>query len=185
MTADGRFGFDDRREIRRLAWAALALFVAGMLAFLARGADRPANPKLVALPRQSVPPFGEVAVRVATGTRAATGCALAADDEAARGQGLRGRTDLAGHVGMLFRFPADTTRQFTMAGTPLRLSIAWFDGAGGFVGAADLEPCIGAASCPDYKAPKPYRLALEVPRGELQALGIGPGGHLTVTGPCS
>ena len=94
------------------------------------------------------------------------------------------RTDLAGHDGMLFRLQADTTVTFYMKDTPLPLSIAWFDGNGEFVSATDMDPCLGRDDCPLYPAARPYRYALEVRRGGLAGLGIGPGSWLTTKGAC-
>jgi uncharacterized membrane protein (UPF0127 family) len=97
-----------------------------------------------------------------------------------------GRRDLAGYDGMLFRFDGDVTTAFIMKDTLIPLSIAWFDGAGRFVGQTDMVPCPPAeAKCPTYAAPAPYRYALEVPRGGSSRLGVGPGSHLLISGTCS
>jgi uncharacterized protein len=134
--------------------------------------------------RRPVEGFGSVAYRIST-MPAAERCALLAESALQRAQGLMGRTDLAGHDGMLFVFQSDTTGGFWMKDTPLPLSIAWFDGGGRFVSAADMEPCLGRGSdCPSYPAAGPYRYALEVPQGGLGALGVGPGAVLSVDGPC-
>lgn len=107
-------------------------------------------------------------------------CALMATAEAQRQRGLMGARSLDGFTGMLFRFEQDTQTGFYMKETPMPLSIAWFDAAGGFVGSTDMEPCLGQLSCPSYYAPRPYRFALEVPAGGLTELGAGPGSHLAV-----
>ena len=78
--------------------------------------------------------FGEVAFRVASGPDL---CALLAQTAAQHSRGLMTRTDLAGHVGMLFVFSANSSDRFFMRNTPLPLSIAWFDAAGHFVSATD------------------------------------------------
>jgi uncharacterized membrane protein (UPF0127 family) len=127
--------------------------------------------------------FGEIAYTVRG--ISAVRCALLADTEPQRQQGLMNRTDLAGHDGMLFRFPADTTVSFYMKDTLLPLSIAWFGADGRFVSATDMDPCLGRGdNCPLYPAARPYRYALEVPRGGLAGLGIGPGSTLTLKGAC-
>ena len=48
-----------------------------------------------------------------------------------------------------------------------------------------MEPCIHQASCPTYGAARPYRWALEVPKGALPRLAIGPGTRLVAGGPCT
>ena len=98
--------------------------------------------------------------------------------------GLMAPTDLAGRVGMVFVFPGPTTESFYMRNTPMPLSIAWFDGSGRFVSAADMVPCADVPNCPLYSAARAYRYALEVPRGGLGGLGAGPGSQLTVGGAC-
>src|SRR5438105_4759378 len=76
-----RLGFDERREQRLLAWAIVVVFILGLLSFVAKGADQPADPYLkpvaagasvpaVTVPvRKPVPGFGEIAFRVATGPK--------------------------------------------------------------------------------------------------------------------
>lgn len=115
-------------------------------------------------------------------------CVWLAEDESSRRQGLMGVTDpgLGGRVGMLFRFPQDTTARFHMRDTLLPLSIAWFDGAGAFVSSTDMEPCpAGVQRCPTHGADGSYRLALEVPRGALPGLGVGERSRVEVGGSCS
>jgi uncharacterized membrane protein (UPF0127 family) len=91
------------------------------------------------------------------------------------------RTDLAGYAGMLFDF-GDTVRdRFWMRDTPLPLSVAFFRSDGGLVSTDDMVPCLTlGSSCPTYGAAAPYRWALEVPRGRLPGMGIGPGSRLAV-----
>jgi uncharacterized protein len=72
-----------------------------------------------------------------------------------------------------------------MLDTPLPLSIAFFDAGGQFVSATDMEPCPGQAGCPTYPAARPYRVAIEVPKGALPGLGIGPGARLVTTPSCA
>lgn len=87
-----------------------------------------------------------------------------ADDAAERARGLMGVVDLGGHRGMLFVFPEDTTASFWMKGTPLPLDVAFFAADGSLVGVVAMAPCT-ADPCPAYRAPGPYRFALEVPAG--------------------
>jgi uncharacterized membrane protein (UPF0127 family) len=95
-----------------------------------------------------------------------------------------GRKDLGGYDGMIFVFQEDTTGSFYMLNTPLPLSIAWFDSSGQFVSATDMEPCLTGPDCPLYSAVRPYRFALEVPKGGLAGLGIGPGSTIEIGGQC-
>ena len=91
-----------------------------------------------------------------------------------------GRRSLDGHDGMLFVFPADTDVSFYMRDTPLPLSVAWFAADGTFVASADLDPCPDRPGCKLYAPQRSYRTALEVARGDLARLGIGPGSQLTI-----
>ena len=161
----------------------MVLLVAGGVSFIVKGADRPADPYLVAQ-REPIPGFGEVAYRVNTASDT-TRCALLAQSTLQQERGLMNQTSLRGYDGMLFVFPADTTVNFYMKDTPMPLSIAWFDTGGRFVGSADMEPCLDKPDCPLYSSPAAYRYALEVPKGGLGALGIGSGAVISVGGPCT
>jgi uncharacterized membrane protein (UPF0127 family) len=164
------------------------LAVAAFVGFLLVGANRPRDPLLVPAARTPISGFGEIAYRIdpgpAGGGVAAQRCALLADTAEQQELGLMHRTDLAGHDGMLFRFPSDTTIEFYMKDTLLPLSIAWFDSHGSFVSATDMDPCPSQLHCPTFASVAPYRYALEVLRGQLAGQGIGPGSHLVVGGAC-
>ncbi|HEX2038438.1 MAG TPA: DUF192 domain-containing protein [Acidimicrobiales bacterium] len=178
-------------------WVIGGLLGLAFLAFLAVGANRPADPVLGAeptttttVPRVKFGTFGELALRVlAPGTApdpAATPfCVLMADTPAQRAQGLMGRQDLGGYDGMLFVFPQETTASFHMRNTPLPLTIAFFDTGGTFVSSADMAPCGNSARCPRYSAAGRYRMALEVPQGGLARLKVGPGSRLVLGGACT
>lgn len=127
--------------------------------------------------------FGEIAYQVRGNP--AQRCALLAESGLQHAQGLMNRRDLSGYDGMLFVFSTDTTGDFWMKDTPLPLSIAFFDRDGRFVSSTDMEPCVGQPSCPTYAAARAYRYALEVPKGGLGPLGIGPGTVITVGGACT
>ncbi len=176
MTADK--GGAGRRN-RFLLWGGVLVAVAGVTAVVLLGANRPADPEVMA--------FGEIGFRIegdsaGAGGEAAERCALLADTPEQHQRGLMGRTDLGRYDGMLFRFSDDTTGSFYMKDTLLPLSIAWFTDEGAFVSAADMEPCPVDVGCPTYGAAAPYRYALEVPKGNLPALGIGPGARLVLGG---
>ena len=170
---------------RALWWVLAALLLVGGLVFVTNGANRPEDPVLqgAAGGRQAVQGFGAIAFRLDK-MASARRCALLAETTPQRARGLMGRTDLAGYDGMLFVFDEDTESAFYMLNTPLPLSIAWFDSSGRFVSATDMEPCLQGPDCPLYSAEGPYRFALEVPKGGLEALGIGPGSVIEIGGDC-
>ena len=178
----------DEAIVRWLRRSIAVLLLAGLVAFVIQGANRPPNPYLKpsAAPsaRVPVPGFGQIAFRVDR-LRGRSRCALLADTTEQQERGLMGRHDLSGYDGMLFRFSTESTVGFYMRNTPLPLSIAWFASDGRFVSSANMDPCADRADCPTFFATAPYRFALEVPRGGLGGLGIGPGAHLTVGGACS
>jgi len=87
---------------------------------------------------------------------------------------------------MVFRFPEEVTTAFWMKDTPLPLSIAWFDASGAFVSSSDMPPCPdGEQRCPTYRAAAPYQTAIEVPMGELPALGLVDRSRITLGENCS
>ena len=99
-------------------------------------------------------------------------CALVANNDANRAQGLKGRTTLSGYDAMLFSFAVDTTAAFTMQDVPIPLSLAWFDVDGKFLGSVDLPVVAAGQTSPTYSPPGPYRTAMEVPLGALTAVGV-------------
>lgn len=109
-------------------------------------------------------------------------CLWLADTSDERSRGLTGVTDLGDAEGMVFVWDAPAQSNFVMIGTPTPLSIAWFDGDGGFVSEADMEPCldVDSSECERYPAAGSYTAAIEVFRGGLDELGIGPGARLDV-----
>ena len=111
-------------------------------------------------------------------------CALLADSEAQREQGLMGRRDLGGYDAMLFSWAADSGSAFWMRTVPIALAIAWFDASGRHVGQADMAPCGDSDACARYAASGPYRWAAETLAGGLPQLGIGPGAVIRVGGRC-
>jgi len=194
---------DDHRFRRRLG---LGLLVAGVLAIVVglivaialdhddgdRAGPDPATRTTSG--RMPLAGFGEVAATVrTTGSDDRTGvsvapalCLLLAGSAAQRQQGLMRVTDrtLGGYDGMLFSFAEETTGSFWMRGTPMPLSIAFFDADGGLVSSTDMAPCGDSPACRTYAADGPYRYALEVPKGRLPALGVADGATLEVGGRC-
>jgi uncharacterized protein len=153
----------------------------------ASGPARTASPVLSSLPES--PPssgpgpgtpvgFGTIAGRVlaADGTVCEV-CLWRAADPSERRRGLMEVTDLGRADGMAFVYPEPTTTRFTMQSTLLALSIAFFDAHGDLIDAFDMEPCRDDP-CPSYPTPEGFSVAVEVPRGGLADLGIGPGSRL-------
>ena len=101
-------------------------------------------------------------------------CVWAAITPAQRSRGLMGVNDLGGKDGMAFIYAEDRTTSFTMRNTLINLSIAFFDAQGAFMDAFDMEPC-REEPCQSYPTPRGFRLAIEVPAGDLERWGIGPG----------
>jgi uncharacterized protein len=181
----------------RWRWRIGTLLVLAVAVFLVvRGSNRPDDPELAppstttrpepavadeGSGRTSIEGFDEIAFRIAPqGAEASTWCALLADRLEERARGLMDQDDLRGYDAMVFRFDEPSSAAFTMRGTRLPLSIAFFDEDGVFVSARDLDPCrAGTADCPSYAAEGPFLHALEVEQGGLAALGIDEGARLS------
>jgi uncharacterized membrane protein (UPF0127 family) len=129
----------------------------------------------------------EAAASITAADGTVTGCCLlVAADEEQRQWGLMEVTDLGGYQGMVFVWDDDVLSGFWMRNTPTPLSIAWFDAEGLFVSSTDMKPCpADAADCPIYPPEGEYRFALEVFKGKLEALGVGPGSRLALGGKCA
>ena len=69
--------------------------------------------------------------------------------------------------------------------TVMPLSIAFFDDGGSYVSSTDMEPCPPDTDCPTYPPGGPYMDAIEVPQGQLDDLGIGPGSAIVGRGGCA
>lgn len=147
-------------------------------------ADEPASGRV------AIPGFGEVEVRIVEGPdgEPIVICVMVADTPEQRARGLMEVTDLGGYDGMLFRFEGDSDGGFWMRDTVMPLSIAYLDADGAVVSTADMDPCPDGTDCPSYAAAGPYRMALEVPQGGLDPLGLtdGSSARLEVTDrPCT
>jgi uncharacterized membrane protein (UPF0127 family) len=175
------------RSILWILRVSVAILVLGVGVFLVRGVSRTKRPRVDAngATPSRIAGFDQIgfSVRSADGT-ASHHCGLLALTTAQQDRGLMNRTDLAGYDGMLFQFVEPTTTQFYMKDTLIALSIAWFDATGHLVSATDMTPCGSATVCPLYAAAAPYTVALEVPKGGLGHVGVGPGATLTVGGSC-
>ena len=170
-----------------LRWAIGVVIVLGLLGCVTKGANNPADTYFASTGnRTPLAGFGETKVTVENAGSFLEWCLLLAANDAQRAQGLMRVTDskLGGYDGMLFHFHDDVQENFWMRNTPMPLSIAWFDSAGRFVSSTDMAPCADRPDCPTYAAARAYRYALEVPRGGLSGLGIGPGSTITVGAAC-
>ena len=80
--------------------------------------------------------------------------------------GMRGR-EFGDTDGMLFTWAAEQDPgavRFVMDGVPMPLDVAFFDGAGRWIGSTAMEPC-RTEPCERYEAPGPFRWAVEAPAG--------------------
>jgi hypothetical protein len=171
-------------RVRKAAWAVLALAFLGLVI---RGGSSPADPYVSDTARVPMSGFGQIAIRVTDPQgKIADWCALLAENEKQRAQGLMGQTSLNGYDAMAFVYQQASTSGFWMKNTRIPLDVAFFDGAGHFVSSQGMDPCPeDAESCPSYPPAAPYVTALEVPRGGLGALGVGAGATLSFPGgPC-
>lgn len=176
----------------------------GLVAAVVRSANRPADPYLAVergatsstfvtlAPRGARAPFeafAQTSFTVAGGELQNTGqlCALLADTAVLQAKGMMDRSDFAGYDGMVFAFRTESSGMFFMRNTRVPLSIAFFDSDGAFISSADMEPCPDdVVDCPLFGSDRPYRYAIEVPKGALVDLGIGPGSTLALgSGGCT
>jgi uncharacterized membrane protein (UPF0127 family) len=192
---------------RVLNWVVGTLLVVAFFAFIAVGANGPANPRLgtpsttvtTLAPKPSrIAGFNEVRFFVsqaAPGSPFTTGpapagrpfCGVLADTPQLQAQGLMNRNDLANYDGMFFTFPADTNVGFFMKNTRFALTLAWFDNQGRFLGSVDMPPCPArVTNCPTYSPPGGirFRYGLEVAQGGLSRLGVGAGSTVSLAGGC-
>ena len=135
-------------------------------------------------PPPILPPFLQVGFRV--GNDSDPYCALLADTDAARQQGMQGMRDLRGYDAMVFAFEQDTTTPFINHFVPIDLSIGWYDRRGRLVDHATMEACPSGEKCPTYSSKQAFRYAVETPAGGLANLGLtGSGATLHLGGGCS
>lgn len=178
---------------KRLRQAVIVLLVFSICGFLLDGVKRVPHPYLLHLPQAAgaspLSSFGSAFLSVAPGPglKAPKGalCALEASNLVQQQQGLMGVTNLGGYAGMVFVFDAPSRDRFYMKGTNIPLSIAWFGGAGHYLGSAVMPPCPVGVGCPTYGPASPFTVALEVEEGKLGSYGIGPGSTLHLGGSCT
>jgi uncharacterized protein len=103
-----------------------------------------------------------------------------ADNPVRRYIGLRGRGSLPEDRGMLFVFPAEAPRTFTMANTPIALSIAFIDSESRIIDIQDMEPLDDEP--PGYVSAEPAQYALEVNQGFFEERGVRVGDRVVLPG---
>ena len=171
---------------RWLRWAVMALAAAAVASLFAIGGSRPADPSFAG---SRVQGFDEGTLKVlapAPGSSSAVAdyCSLLASTPTQHARGLMGRRDLAGYAAMAFRWPEDVDVLFYNRSVPMALTVAWFDRDGRWIGSRDLDPCPDVEGCPTIAAPVPFRYVVEVEKGGLSRLGLGPGSQIAVTTGC-
>lgn len=139
--------------------------------------------------RRPLPGFGEGMLRVlevspGSPLTPAEHCSLLAATPAQHARGLMTRRDLAGYASMVFRYSEDVRASFYNRNVPIALTVAWFDREGRWIGSNDLEPCPDMDGCPTIAPPAPFRYAVEVEKGGLARLGLGPGSQISFAEGC-
>ncbi len=104
--------------------------------------------------------------------RVETLAVLVAQTPAQRSHGLMEVTDLPVGTGMVFLFDEDGTTGFWMKNTLIPLDIAYVAADGWVVSTTTMVPCPPDESCPSYPPDGPYRLAIEVPAGHWDEIGL-------------
>jgi uncharacterized membrane protein (UPF0127 family) len=94
--------------------------------------------------------------------------------------GLRGRESMPEDQGMLFVYPAEAPRTFTMANTPIPLSIAFIDSERRIIDVQDMEPLDDEP--PGYVSAEPAQYALEVNQGFFEERGVRVGDRVKLPG---
>ncbi len=165
-------------------WALAALAVASLFAV---GGAQPADPFLAT---SRVVGFDEGTLKVMVAAQGSTTpvadyCALLASTPAQQAKGLMTRRDLAGYAAMAFRYAQDVDVLFYNRNVPMALTVAWFDREGRWISSRDLEPCPDTDGCPTIAAPVDFRFVVEVEKGGLSRLGLGPGSQIGVVNGCT
>jgi len=170
--------------VRRVVWLLAVVAVASLFAV---GGSQPADPSFLA--RRPVPGFDEGTLKVLSVASGSTlspseQCSLLASTPLQQATGLMTRRDLSGYASMVFRYAQDVDALFYNRNVPMALTVAWFDDDGRWLGSRDLEPCPDMDGCPTIAAPAPFRYAIEVEKGGLSRLGLGPGSQIALTDGC-
>lgn len=172
-----------RKWVGRAVWALALLAVAAMLTV---GGAQPADPYLAT---SRVPGFDEGTLKVVvaaqgSATPIAEYCTLQATTAAQHERGLVGRRDLAGYAAYVRRYQEDVDVLVYNRNVPMAVTVAWFDKEGRWIGSRDLEACPDVEGCPTVAAPVDFRYVVQVEKGGLSRLGLGPGSQIAVTTGC-
>jgi uncharacterized membrane protein (UPF0127 family) len=108
-------------------------------------------------------------------------CLWLADNADRRRLGLMFVTHLGPADGMAFAYGRPGSTTFSMKETLLPLSIAFYDVAGRYQDAFDMEPCV-TEDCQRYQTPDDFLVAIEAHQGTLGELGLEPGSTLELLG---
>jgi uncharacterized membrane protein (UPF0127 family) len=184
------------RILRRAITLLLAVLLAVLLAACSGGADTPgtatptaasdgavadADPQGAGSVDSGAPesglPTAEIALVSPDGATRVPFTVELAVDPPTRQRGLMERTELADGAGMLFLFPDDSSGGFWMRNTLIPLQIAYIGADGEVVDILDMVPC-EEDPCEVYTPGSPYRSALEVDAGALDAAGVEQGWRL-------
>jgi len=173
-----------RKWLGRVVWVLLVVAVASLFAV---GGSQPKDPYL--LGRQPLAGFDQGTLKVLTvasgsSLSPADHCSLLARTPAQQARGLMTRRDLAGYASMVFAYARDVDALFYNRNVPMALTVAWFDREGRWLGSRDLEPCPDMDGCPTIAAPSAFRSAVEVEKGGLSRLGLGPGSQIAFSEGC-
>lgn len=173
-----------RRWLGRVVWV---LVLAAVVSLFSVGGSQPADPYLFG--RQPLPGLSQGTLKVLTvasgsSLSPAEHCSLLARTAAQQSRGLMTRRNLAGYAAMVFVYPQDVDVLFYNRNVPVALTVAWFDRDGRWLGSRDLEPCPDIDGCPTVAAPANFRYAVEVEKGGLSRLGLGPGSQIAFSEGC-
>jgi uncharacterized membrane protein (UPF0127 family) len=110
-----------------------------------------------------------VTIDASSGEKVRVGVEIA-DNPMARYIGLRGRESMPEDQGMLFVYSAEAPRTYTMANTPIPLSIAFIDSERRIIDIQDMKPLDDEP--PGYDSAEPAQYALEVNQGFFEKNGV-------------
>lgn len=172
-----------RRWLGRAVWG---LAVLALITLLTVGGAQPADPYIAG---SRVAGFDEGTLKVlvpgqGSATPIADYCTFLATTAAQHERGLIGRKDLAGYAAFTRRYDQDVDVLVYNRNVPMAVSVAWFDKEGRWIGSRDLEACPDVEGCPTLAAPVDFRYIVQVEKGGLSRLGLGPGSQIALIPGC-
>ncbi len=120
-----------------------------------------------------------VTIAASSGEKVRVGVEIA-DNPVARYIGLRGRESMPEDQGMLFVYSAEAPRTYTMADTPIPLSIAFIDSERRIIDIQEMKPLDDEP--PGYDSAEPAQYALEVNQGFFEKNGVKSGDRVELPG---